>query len=87
MTNNNKNNDSMLAPFTLSKIFLKMIHEMNEIEIEIIIGKKISFIGTSCTLSENKKNIGKIDIRNGCNIKSPLYCNINTNFLSTKLMF
>ena len=70
----------MLAPFTPSKIFLKISHETNVIEIEIKIGRRISFIGTSCTLSENKKNIGKMDIRNGCNIKSPLYFNTNTNF-------
>tara|TARA_Y100000748_G_C15085987_1_gene328449 strand:- start:161 stop:328 length:168 start_codon:yes stop_codon:yes gene_type:complete len=55
----------MLAPFTPSKIFLRIIHKTNVIEIEIKIGKKISFIGTSCTFSENKKNIGRMDIRNG----------------------
>ncbi len=49
----------MLAPITPSKIFLKIIHETNVIKIEIKIGRKISFIGTSCTLSENKKNISK----------------------------
>ena len=76
----------MLAPFTPSKIFLKIIHETNVIKIEIKIGRKISFIGTSCTLSENKKNIGRMDIRNGCNIKSPLYFNMNTNFQKGKLM-
>ena len=66
----------MFAAFTPSKIFLRIIHKTNVIAIEIRIGGKISFIGTSCTLSENKKNIGKIDIRNGCNIKLPLYFNI-----------
>ena len=76
----------MLAPLTPSKIFLKIIHATNVIEIEIKIGRKISFMGTSCTLSENKKNIGKMDIRNGCNIKSPLYFNMNTNFQKGKLM-
>jgi len=70
----------MLAPFTPSKIFLRIIHEINENVIENRIGRKISFIGTSCTLNENKKNTGKIDMRNGCNTKLPLYFSTDINF-------
>lgn len=39
------------------------------------IGRKISFIGISCTFSENKNSIGRTDMINGWKIKSPLYCN------------